>query len=198
MAQERIAEIKRDTKETQIALKLNIDGNGAADVATGIPFFDHMLTLFAAHGMFDLSVKATGDVAVDYHHLVEDVGIALGTAFKQALGDKAGIVRYGFFIQPMDETLARVVVDLGGRAMLVYKVDTTVAFVRDFNIGLLREFFQGFANNAGTNVHVQLEYGEEPHHVAEAVFKGFGRALDVACRIDERRQGALPSTKGSL
>jgi len=198
MAQERIAEVKRDTKETQIALKLNIDGKGAADIATGVPFFDHMLTLFAAHGLFDISIKASGDVAVDYHHLVEDAGIALGTAFKQALGDKAGIVRYGFFIQPMDETLARAVVDLGGRAMLVYKVDTPVSFVRDFNIGLFREFFQGFANSAGANVHLSLEYGQEPHHAAEAVFKGFARALDAACRIDERRQGALPSTKGTL
>ena len=198
MAQERIAELKRDTKETQIALKLNIDGGGKADVSTGIPFFDHMLTLFAAHGLFDLTVKATGDIGVDYHHLVEDTGIALGQAFKQALGDKAGIVRYGFFIQPMDETLARAVVDMGGRAMLVYKVETPVAFVRDFNIGLLREFFQGFANNAGANVHIALEYGEEPHHVAEAVFKGFARALDAACRVDARRQGSLPSTKGLL
>ena len=198
MAKERIAELKRDTKETQIAIKLNIDGSGKAAVDTGAPFFDHMLTLFAAHGLFDLEVKAKGDIAVDYHHLVEDVGIALGTAFKQALGDKAGIVRYGFFFQPMDETLARIVVDLGGRAMLVYNVDVPVTFVRDFNIGLLREFFQGFANNAGANVHVALEYGEEPHHVAEAVFKGFGRAMDAACRIDERRNGALPTTKGSF
>jgi imidazoleglycerol-phosphate dehydratase len=198
MAQERIAELERNTKETQIALKLNIDGSGKAAVQTGIPFFDHMLTLMAAHGLFDLTVKATGDLAVDYHHTVEDVGIALGQAFKEALGDKAGIVRYGFFFQPMDETLARVVVDLGGRSLLVYKVDTTVNFVRDFNIGLMREFFQGFANNAGANVHLQLEYGEEPHHVAEALFKGFGRALDAACRIDPRRQGALPSTKGVL
>lgn len=198
MAQERIAELKRDTKETQIALKLTIDGSGKATVDTGVPFFDHMLTLFAAHGLFDLEVKATGDIKVDYHHLVEDVGIALGQAFKQALGDKAGIVRYGSFYMPMDETLARVVVDLGGRAMLVYKVDTTVTFVRDFNIGLLREFFQGFANNAGANVHAMLEYGEEPHHVAEAVFKGFGRAMDAACRIDGRRNGALPTTKGAF
>jgi imidazoleglycerol-phosphate dehydratase len=198
MAQERVAEVVRETKETKISLKLAIDGGGKADVKTGIAFFDHMLDLFASHGMFDLEIRATGDLAVDYHHLVEDVGIALGQAFRQALGDKAGIVRYGFFFQPMDETLARVVVDLGGRAMLVYSVDSPVCFVRDFNIGLLREFFQGFANNAAANVHVKLEYGEEPHHVAEAVFKGFGRALDSACRIDARRQGALPSTKGLL
>ncbi|MBN1403090.1 MAG: imidazoleglycerol-phosphate dehydratase HisB [Opitutales bacterium] len=198
MAQERVAEVKRDTKETQIAIKLNIDGSGKAEVKTGIPFFDHMLTLAAAHGLFDLSVEAQGDIEVDYHHTVEDVGIALGQAFKDALGAKLGIVRYGFFFQPMDETLARVVVDMGGRPMLVYKADTTVCFVRDFNIGMLREFFQGFANSAGANVHVQLEYGQEPHHVAEAIFKGFGRALDAACRIDPRRQGALPSTKGLL
>lgn len=198
MAEERKSEVKRDTKETQIRVALTIDGSGKADVATGIPFFDHMLTLFAAHGLFDLTVKATGDIAVDYHHTVEDVGIALGQAFKEALGTKAGLVRYGFFFQPMDETLARVVVDLGGRAYLVYAADTRVSFVRDFNIGLLREFFQGFANAAGANVHVKLEYGEEPHHVAEAIFKGFGRAMDAACRIDPRRQGALPSTKGAL
>ncbi|MFA5257056.1 MAG: imidazoleglycerol-phosphate dehydratase HisB [Opitutales bacterium] len=198
MAQERVAEVKRDTKETQIALKLNLDGSGKAAVETGIPFFDHMLTLMASHGLFDLTVEASGDIAVDYHHTVEDVGIALGQAFKEALGDKRGIVRYGFFFQPMDETLARVVVDLGGRPILVYKADLMVSFVRDFNVGMLREFFQGFANSAGANVHVHLEYGEEPHHVAEAVFKGFGRALDAACRIEPRRQGELPSTKGVL
>jgi len=198
MAEERVAEVRRDTKETKIALSLNIDGSGKAAVDTGIPFFDHMLTLMASHGLFDLTVKATGDIDVDYHHTVEDVGIALGQAFKDALGEKRGMVRFGFFFQPMDETLTRVVVDLGGRPMLVYMVDTKVSFVRDFNVGMLREFFQGFANTAGANVHVKLEYGEEPHHVAEAVFKGFGRALDAACRIDPRRQGELPSTKGLL
>lgn len=198
MAEERIAEVRRDTKETKISLRLAVDGSGKADVATGVPFLDHMLTLFASHGLFDLSVKAEGDIAVDYHHLVEDVGIALGTAFKQALGAKAGLTRYGFFFQPMDETLARVVVDMGGRAMLVYDVDLKVGFVRDFNVGLFREFFQGFANSAAANVHIKLEYGEEPHHVAEAVFKGFARALDAACRVEARRQGALPSTKGLI
>ncbi|HNX04947.1 MAG TPA: imidazoleglycerol-phosphate dehydratase HisB [Opitutales bacterium] len=198
MAEERIAELRRDTKETKISLKLAIDGSGTAAVATGVPFLDHMLTLFAAHGLFDLSARAEGDIAVDYHHLVEDFGIALGSAFKQALGDKAGLTRYGFFYQPMDETLVRAVVDLGGRAMLVYDIDIPVVFVRDFNIGLFREFFQGFANSAGANVHIKLEYGQEPHHVAEAVFKGFARALDAACRIDPRRQGSLPSTKGLL
>lgn len=198
MGKERVAEVKRETGETQISLKLNIDGSGKADVNTGIPFFDHMLTLATAHGLFDLTLQAKGDIEVDYHHTVEDVGIALGQAFKEALGEKLGITRYGFFFQPMDETLVRVVVDLGGRPMLVYKVDTRTCFVRDFNIGLFQEFFQGFANSAGANVHAQLEYGQEPHHVAEAVFKGFGRAMDAACRIDPRRQGSLPSTKGLL
>ncbi len=198
MAEQRVAEVKRDTRETQISLSLDIDGSGKAEVNTGIPFFDHMLTLMAAHGLFDLKLQAKGDIDVDYHHSVEDVGIALGQAFKEALGQKLGLARYGFFFQPMDETLARVVVDMGGRAMLVYKVDTMVSFVRDFNIGLFREFFQGFANSAAANVHIQLEYGQEPHHVAEAVFKGFGRAVDAACRIDPRRQGSLPSTKGLL
>jgi imidazoleglycerol-phosphate dehydratase len=196
MAQDRIAETTRNTKETQISLRLNLDGTGKAEVDTGIAFLDHMLTLFAGHGLFDLTVKATGDLAVDYHHTVEDVGIVLGQSLKQALGDKAGIRRYGFFYQPMDETLVRVVVDMGGRAMLVYNAKTPVSFVRDFNIGLVREFFQGLANTAGANVHIQLEYGEEPHHVAEAIFKGFARALDAATQIDPRREGAIPSTKG--
>ena len=196
MAQHRIAEETRNTKETQISLRINLDGTGQADVDTGIAFLDHMLTLFANHGLFDLEVKAVGDLAVDYHHTVEDVGIVLGQVLRKALGDKAGIRRYGFFYQPMDETLVRVVVDLGGRAMLVYNARTPVTFVRDFNIGLIREFFQGLANAAGANVHIHLEYGEEPHHVAEAIFKGFARALDAATQIDPRREGSLPTTKG--
>ncbi len=198
MAEERIGEVTRNTRETQIRLRLNLDGTGSADIKTGVPFLDHMLTLFAAHGLFDLSIDATGDIEVDYHHLVEDVGIALGQAIKDALGEKLGIRRYGFFYQPMDETLVRAVVDLGGRPMLVYNARTNVCFVRDFNIGLFREFFQGLANTAGANVHVQLEYGEEPHHVAEAIFKGFARALDAASQIDPRLGGRLPSTKGRL
>ena len=198
MAEARIAEVSRETKETQIQLRLNLDGTGQADIQTGVPFVDHMLTLFCGHGLFDLYVRATGDIEVDYHHLVEDLGIVLGEAIKQALGPKAGITRYGFFYQPMDETLVRVVVDLGGRPMLVYNVRTHINFVRDFNVALFREFFQGLANTAGANVHVQLEYGEEPHHVAEAIFKGFARALDAASVIDPRRGGSLPSTKGML
>lgn len=198
MAEPRIGTQTRNTRETQIELSLTLDGRGTAQVDTGIPFFDHMLTLFAHHGLFDLSVKATGDLDVDYHHTVEDVGIALGEALRKALGDKAGIRRYGFFYQPMDETLARVVVDLGGRAMLVYEARTPVVFVRDFNINLVREFFQGLANAAGANIHVKLEYGEEPHHVAEAIFKGFARALDMATQVDPRREGEIPSTKGTV
>jgi len=198
MADPRIAEITRETAETQIALTLNLDGSGKSTVETGVPFLDHMLTLFARHGLFDLNVKATGDIGVDYHHLVEDMGIVLGEAVKQALGAKLGIQRYGSFYLPMDETLVRVVLDLGNRPLMVYRVDSSISFVRDFNIRLFREFFQGFANSAGANVHVQLEYGDEPHHIAEAVFKAFARALDVAARIDPRQEGSLPSTKGML
>jgi len=196
--QKRIGTIERNTKETRISLELALDGTGQAEVKTGIPFFDHMLDLFARHGLFDLKIKAEGDLAVDYHHTVEDVGIVLGEALKKAMGDKAGMTRYGFFILPMDETLARVALDLSNRPMLVYRVQAENVLVRDFNIGLVREFFQAFANSAGANVHIQLEYGEEPHHIAEAIFKGFARALDAATRIDPRMEGRLPSTKGAL
>lgn len=198
MAKNRIATITRKTAETDITIKLKVDGKGGAKVDTGIPFFDHMLTLFAKHGLFDLEVKARGDVAVDYHHTVEDVGLVLGEAFKAALGDKVGLKRYGFFILPMDEALARVVVDLGGRPHLVYDVTAPTMFVRDFNLALVKEFFRAFANSAGANVHVKLPYGEEPHHVVEAVFKCFARALDAASQIEPRAADRLPSTKGKL
>lgn len=198
MAQNRIATIKRKTAETDITLTLTIDGQGVANISTGVPFFDHMLTLFAKHGLFDLHVDAKGDVAVDYHHTVEDVGLVLGEAFKQALGDKLGIRRYGFFILPMDESLARVVVDIGGRPHLVYSADAPTMFVRDFNIVLVKEFCRAFSNALGANLHVKLEYGEEPHHVAEAIFKSLARALDVATQIDPRAHGQLPSTKGKI
>lgn len=194
----RNAAVSRKTAETDIALELAIDGRGAAKIGTGVPFFDHMLALFAKHGLFDLSVKARGDTDVDYHHTVEDVGLVLGQAFKQALGDKLGIRRYGFFLLPMDEALARVVVDLGGRPHLVYRVEAPSRFVRDFNLALVKEFCRAFSNALGCNLHVHLAYGEEPHHVAEAIFKGLGRALDEACRIDPRAAGLLPSTKGTL
>ena len=198
MAQNRIATIKRKTAETDITLTLAIDGQGVSNISTGVPFFDHMLTLFAKHGLFDLHVDAKGDVDVDYHHTVEDVGIVLGEAFKQALGDKLGIRRYGFFILPMDESLARVVVDIGGRPHLVYEAEAPTMFVRDFNIVLVKEFARAFSNALGANLHVKLEYGEEPHHVAEAIFKALARALDVATQIDPRAATLLPSTKGKI
>jgi len=198
MAQNRIATITRKTAETDITLTLAVDGQGVSNISTGVPFLDHMLTLFAKHGLFDLHVDAKGDVAVDYHHTVEDVGLVLGEAFKQALGAKLGIRRYGFFLLPMDESLARVVVDIGGRPHLVYEVDAPTMFVRDFNIVLVKEFCRAFSNALGANLHVKLEYGEEPHHVAEAIFKGLARALDVATQIDPRTAGQLPSTKGKI
>ena len=194
----RTATVVRQTAETDIALTLTVDGRGGAEIDTGVPFFDHMLTLLARHALIDLTVKAEGDTAVDYHHTVEDVGIVLGTAIKEALGDKAGIRRYGFFLLPMDETLARCAVDLSNRAMLVYQVEVTNYMVRDFNICLVREFFQGLANALAANVHLKLEYGEEPHHVAEALFKAFARSLRAAVEADPRQAGRVPSTKGTL
>lgn len=198
MASNRTVTVTRKTAETDIALTLAVDGTGASKIDTGVPFFDHMLTLFARHGLFDLDVKCVGDVKVDYHHTVEDVGLVLGDAFKRALGAKLGLRRYGFFLLPMDESLVRVVVDLGGRPHLVYDASAPTMFVRDFNIILVKEFCRAFSNALGCNLHVQLVYGEEPHHVAEAVFKGLARALDVATQIDPRAAGQLPSTKGQL
>lgn len=198
MAKTRISTVRRKTAETDIVLTLGIDGTGVSKIDTGVPFFDHMLTLFAKHGLFDLEIRAQGDNDVDYHHTVEDVGLVLGDAFKQALGEKLGIRRYGSFLLPMDESLARVVVDLSGRACLVYDAVAPTMFVRDFNIVLVKEFCRAFSNAVGCNLHVKLEYGEEPHHVAEAIFKGLARALDLATQIDPRTAGSLPSTKGSL
>jgi imidazoleglycerol-phosphate dehydratase len=197
-ASQRVATISRKTAETDITLTLALDGRGRAQIDTGVSFFDHMLTLFAKHGLFDLTVKAKGDVEVDYHHTVEDVGLVLGAAFKDALGEKLGIRRYGFFILPMDESLARIVVDVGGRPVLVYHVEAPTMFVRDFNLALVKEFCRAFSNALGANLHVQLVYGEEPHHVAEAIFKGLARALDVATQIDPRAADQLPSTKGRI
>ena len=195
---ERIAEIERKTGETEIRLAINIDGTGSVQSRTGVAFLDHMLELFARHGLFDLDVQAQGDIEVDYHHTVEDVGIVLGQAVRQALRDKLGIHRYGFFLLPMDETLARVALDLSNRPYLAYNVKVSNYMIRDFNICLVKEFFQAFANECGCNLHIQLEYGSEPHHVAEAIFKCFARALDSATRIDPRQDGQLPSTKGLL
>jgi len=198
MATDRVAEITRKTAETDIVLRLNVDGRGRSTIATGVPFFDHMLTLLAKHAMFDLDVTVKGDVDVDYHHTVEDVGIALGEAIKSAVGDKKGMVRYGFFILPMDECLGRVAVDLGGRTFLAYECAPSSLYVRDFNILLVKEFFRAFSNSAAANVHARLEYGEEPHHAAECLFKCLARALDQACRLDPRAAGSVPSTKGVL
>jgi imidazoleglycerol-phosphate dehydratase len=194
----RVASVSRKTAETDIQIALAVDGTGVSKIDTGVAFFDHMLTLFAKHGLFDLTVKAKGDVDVDYHHTVEDVGLVLGQAFKEALGRKLGICRYGFFLLPMDESLARVVVDIGGRPHLEYRVEPKSMFVRDFNLILVKEFCRAFSNALGANLHVALVYGEEPHHVAEAVFKGLGRALDAATRVDPRCAGLLPSTKGTI
>lgn len=198
MADSRKAEVTRQTKETQIKVSLTLDGTGEGVISTGIPFMDHMLDLFSRHGFFDLSIDATGDIEIDYHHLVEDMGICLGQAFREALGNKAGIRRYGFFALPMDETLVTVALDLSNRAYLVWNVVPTITMVRDFNVQLLKEFFQAFANEVACNVHVRLEHGEEPHHVAEAIFKGFAKSMDIATQQEERLAGKIPSTKGTL
>ena len=217
----RQAVIKRFTKETRINLSLNLDGNGKAAIKTGIPFFDHMLTLFAKHAVMDLKLRCDGDLKVDAHHTVEDCGIALGQAFVQALGDKKGIRRYGTGFDPrnpltgeafvpMDECLARCVIDFSGRPYLVWRGLNELAYKAvsksekkqdmssAFRFGLAREFFQGFANEARCNLHLELLYGDEPHHIAEGLFKAFAKAADFACQRDTRIAGQLPSTKGKL
>src|ERR1041385_113528 len=218
---QRHAQVKRVTAETRTLVKLNLDGRGRSSVKTGVPFFDHMLSLFAKHAVVDLHLRCEGDLEVDAHHTVEDCGIALGAAFSMALGDKKGIRRYGFGFAPkkpaageayvpMDETLARCVVDFSGRPILVWrgldglahKKITAAERNQDmssaFRFGLAREFFQGFANEARCNLHVDLLYGSEPHHVVEALFKAFAKAVDFACQQDPRIAGRLPSTKGKL
>lgn len=219
--QVRQAQLKRDTKETRIALKLNLDGSGKSSIKTGVPFFDHMLTLFAKHAVMDLNLRCKGDLEVDAHHTVEDCGIALGQAFVRALGDKKGIRRYGFGFHPknpftgeayvpMDECLARCVIDFSGRSYLVWRGLNDKAYKKlakseraqdmssAFRFGLAREFFQGFANEARCNLHLELIYGDEPHHIVEALFKAFAKAADAACKRDPRIAGQLPSTKGRL
>lgn len=193
----RSAEIERITSETKINLKLEVDGSGLASIRTTVPFLDHMLHLFTRHGLFDLTVEAHGDIDIDFHHTVEDIGIVLGDAFRKALADKQGIVRYGTARIPMDETLADVTVDLSGRSYLVYNVPLPKVKVGDFDVELAREFFQAFANSCGCNLHLNLLYGENIHHIIEACFKGFGRSLDAATRHDARLQGVM-STKGVL
>ena len=194
----REAEITRNTLETEITVRLRLDGSGHAAVATGVPFLDHMLEQVARHGVVDLEVAAKGDLHVDAHHTVEDVGIALGAALAQALGDKAGLRRYGHAYVPLDEALSRVVIDLSGRPGLEFHVPFTRARVGEFDVDLVHEFFQGFVNHAKATVHVDNLRGANAHHQAETVFKAFGRALRMAVEPDARLQGAVPSTKGAL
>jgi imidazoleglycerol-phosphate dehydratase len=217
----RQAKVSRKTKETRLDLKLDLDGTGKSSIQTGIPFFDHMLTLFARHAVVNLNLRCQGDLAVDAHHTVEDCGIALGQAFVQALGDKMGLRRYGTGFHPcnpftgeayvpMDECLARCVIDFSGRPYLVWRGLNALAYKRvsdserrqdmssAFRFGLAREFFQAFANEARCNLHVELLYGDEPHHVVEALFKAFAKAVDIACQQDPRIAGQVPSTKGKL
>ncbi len=194
----RSASIRRDTKETQIAGTLRIDGRGKYEISTGIRFLDHMLELFAKHGGFDLKLQAHGDLDVDQHHTVEDVGIVLGQLVSKALGDRKGINRAGYFVLPMDETLAVVALDLGGRPALVYKDKVKVRLVGDLQTELVEDFFGGFVNHAGANLHAKVMYGRSNHHKIEAIFKCFARALRYACSKDSRLKDQLPSTKGLL
>ncbi len=201
----RSATVRRETTETRISATLALDGIGNADTRTGLPFFDHMLTLLTRHSMTDLVLAAEGDLDVDSHHTVEDTGIVLGQAWHRALGDRAGIVRYGSFLLPMDETLARVALDFSGRPLLVYRLPDDIAAQanalhagRHFAFGLVEEFLRAFATHAGLTLHVEILYGKDPHHLAEAIFKALARALDAAARIDPRASDRVPSTKGTL
>ena len=193
----RAATIERATAETRIRVHLEIDGTGKSQVSTKIPFFDHMLTLFARHGLFDLEVAADGDIEVDFHHTVEDTGIVLGQAFAKALGDKRGLRRYGVSYLPMDETLARVVIDFSGRPYLAWRAPERVDAIGLFPFQLVEEFLRGFSVHAGVNLHAEILYGRDAHHMAEATFKGLARAADQATTIDPRVEG-IPSTKGTL
>ncbi|HYG99560.1 MAG TPA: imidazoleglycerol-phosphate dehydratase HisB [Terriglobales bacterium] len=194
----RAAEVKRTTNETDIAINLKVDGRGTYRISTGIGFFDHMLELFARHGAFDLQLSCNGDLRVDQHHTVEDVGIALGEAFDRALGDKKGILRAGYFVMPMDETLGLASVDFGGRAATVVDTKVKVRLVGDLQSELVYDFFEGFARGARANVHARVIYGRSNHHKIEALFKAFARAVRVACSKDKRLAKMLPSTKGLL
>ena len=197
-AEGRQARVERKTKETEIALHLNIDGTGASKVRTPIPFFSHMLEAWSKHGLMDLTVEAAGDVEVDIHHTVEDVGIVLGQALRQALGDKKGIVRYGHALVPMDEALLQATADVSGRPFLVFDVPVARARVSNFDLDMLQEFFRALAFNAELTLHVRMHYGHNLHHITEAVFKAVGRALADATRVNPRTEGLLPSTKGTL
>ena len=194
----RTATVTRNTKETQITATVNLDGLGKSNLNSGVPFLDHMLDQIARHGMIDIDIQATGDTHIDDHHTVEDVGITLGQAFTQALGDKVGIRRYGHAYVPLDEALSRVVIDLSGRPGLTMKVNYTRSRIADFDVDLFTEFFQGFVNHALCTLHIDNIRGSNAHHQAETVFKAFGRALRMACEADARAAGILPSTKGTL
>ena len=194
----RNATVVRNTKETQITATVNLDGTGVSDLRSGVPFLDHMLDQIARHGMIDINLNATGDIEIDDHHTVEDVGITLGQAFTKALGDKLGIRRYGHAYVPLDEALSRVVIDLSGRPGLTMKVDFTRSRIAEFDVDLFYEFFQGFVNHALCTLHIDNLRGANAHHQAETIFKAFGRALRMACEADARAAGIMPSTKGSL
>jgi imidazoleglycerol-phosphate dehydratase len=194
----RSASVTRKTKETEIAVEVALDGVGKADVHTGVGFFDHMLDQIARHSLIDLTVRAKGDLHIDQHHTVEDVGIALGQALTKALGDKRGIVRYADCLLPMDEALSQVALDLSGRPFLVFKVDFPAAKIGDFDTELVREFFQALAVNAGATLHIETLHGANSHHIAESCFKGVARALGAAVAIDPRQAERIPSTKGAL
>jgi len=194
----RKAEVSRTTKETKIGVKLNLDGKGAAQIATGVPFLDHMLEQVARHGAFDLEISAKGDLHIDAHHTVEDIGISLGQAFAKAAGDKKGVRRYGHAYVPLDEALSRAVVDLSGRPGLEYRIEFTRARIGEFDVDLVHEFFQGFVNHALVTLHLDSLKGTNAHHQAETAFKAFGRALRMAVEPDPRAGGVIPSTKGSL
>jgi imidazoleglycerol-phosphate dehydratase len=195
---DRIASVERNTLETQIQINLNLDGTGIGEFNTGIPFFEHMLDQVSRHGLVDLQIQATGDLEIDDHHTVEDVGITLGQAFAQAVGDKKGMTRYGHAYVPLDEALSRVVIDFSGRPGLFYEIPFTRSSVGGFDVDLFREFFQGFVNHAQVTLHIDNLKGDNSHHQIETVFKAFGRALRMALTPDERMSGIVPSTKGSL
>ncbi len=193
----RAATVTRTTSETDITVQINLDGSGTGNISTGIPFMDHMLTLFARHGLFDLDVKAKGDLAVDCHHTMEDLGLALGEAVARALGGKSGIRRYGFFLLPMDEALAETALDLSGRPFLDMRADFPARYINNLDVQLFNEFFRALTVKAGMNLHIRVKAGDDSHHIAEAIFKSFAKALDAAVTPDPRIQGVL-STKGTL
>jgi len=194
----RIGIVKRDTKETNIDLKLVLDGRGDSNIKTKVPFFDHMLTLMTKHGLFDLDIKASGDIEVDDHHTVEDVGICFGEAFRKALGDKRGLKRFGYAKLPMDEALGEVSIDISGRPFLVFNVNAPAKRIKKFEVQLVEEFMRAFVNTASITLHVNLIYGKNTHHIYESIFKALGKALDEATGIDARHSKAIPSTKGIL